>query len=150
MMTRKCLVLLCSLSFLVAVNAVGQYSHIKNIVGSDHDLSSTHTAGSIYAVSETEICYFCHAPHQSLNTSDKTVTTGPTPKRPCGTTIFLPRQAMGFTAAPVSMLWARTSLTWAEPQPGRLPSPTSASVATTELWASTSFITDNMAQAARP
>jgi len=81
-MTRKCLILLCSLLFLVAVNAAGQYSHIKNIVGSDHDLSSTHTAGSIYAVSETEVCYFCHAPHQSKNTSDTTVTTGPNTQSP--------------------------------------------------------------------
>jgi len=81
-MTRKCLTLLCSLSFLVAVNAGAQYSHIKNIVGSDHDLSNTGT-GAIHASgTESEVCYFCHAPHQSLNTSDATVTTGPNTQAP--------------------------------------------------------------------
>jgi len=80
-MTRKCLILLCSLSFLVAVNAAGQFSHIKNIVGSDHDLSSTSPA-NIHAASESEICFFCHAPHQALNTKDTTVTNAPNTQAP--------------------------------------------------------------------
>jgi len=80
-MTRKCLILLCSLSFLVAVNAAAQYSHIKDITGTDHNLSSSGT-GALHATSESEICYFCHAPHQSLSTSDTTVTTGPNKQAP--------------------------------------------------------------------
>jgi len=83
-MTRKCLILLCSLvSFLVAVNAAGQYSHIKNIVGTDHNLSTSGT-GTLHAAAsgETELCFFCHAPHQTLNTADKTVAKGPNKQSP--------------------------------------------------------------------
>jgi len=81
-MTRKCLILLCSLSFLMAVNAAGQYSHIKNIVTTDHNLSTSGT-GAVHANgNESEICYFCHAPHQSLSTTDTSVTTGPNTQAP--------------------------------------------------------------------
>jgi len=80
-MTRKCLILLCSLSFLVAVNAAAQYSHIKDITGTDHNLSSSGT-GAVHATAETEICFFCHAPHQLLSTTDTTVTTKPNQQSP--------------------------------------------------------------------
>jgi len=80
-MTRKCLILFCSLSFLVAVNAAAQYSHIKDITGTDHNLSTSGT-GAVHATAESEICYFCHAPHQELNTTDPSVTTGPNSQAP--------------------------------------------------------------------
>jgi len=75
-MTRKCLILFCSISFLVAVNAAGQYSHIIDVVGSDHNLSTSGT-GAVVATKESEICFFCHAPHQLLSTSDPSLITGP-------------------------------------------------------------------------
>jgi len=83
-MTRKCLILLCSLSFLVAVNAAAQYSHIKYVVNSDHDLSASSSSSGPHSASggESEICYFCHAPHQELNTSDPNVTSGPSTQTP--------------------------------------------------------------------
>jgi len=84
-MTRKVLILLCSLAFLVAVNAAGQYSHVKNVVNSDHDLSTTSTSKGPHAAAsgETEICFFCHAPHQELNTADTTnVAAGPSTQAP--------------------------------------------------------------------
>jgi len=82
-MTRKCLILLCSLSFLVAVNAAGQYSHIIDVVGTDHNLSTSGT-GAVHAAAkgESEICFFCHAPHQLKSTTDTAVTTGPNQQAP--------------------------------------------------------------------
>jgi len=81
-MTRKCLILFCSMvSFLVAVNAAAQYSHVKDVVGTDHNLSSSGT-GALHATGESEVCFFCHAPHQVLSTSDKTSTTGPNQQAP--------------------------------------------------------------------
>jgi len=83
-MTRKCLIWLCSLSFLVAMNAAAQYSHIKNVINSDHDLSASSTTTGPHAAAggESETCFFCHAPHQSLNTADTSVTTGPSTQAP--------------------------------------------------------------------
>jgi len=81
-MKGRYLILLCSLvSLLLAVNAAAQYSHIKDISGTDHNLSTSGT-GTIVSTGEKEICYFCHAPHQSLNTSDSSVTTGPAGQEP--------------------------------------------------------------------
>jgi len=77
-MTRKYLILFCSLvPFLVAVNAAGQYSHIKLVVNSDHDLSTTSTTHGPKSSTETEVCFFCHAPHQEKNTTDPLVINGP-------------------------------------------------------------------------
>lgn len=71
-MTRKFIVLLTFVATLfLAANASAQYAHIKNIVGSDHDLSPT---GGGYQVQGgfTEICFFCHAPHPSSSTTGNT------------------------------------------------------------------------------
>jgi len=62
-MTRKFVILFTFLfSLFMAVNASAQYTHIKYIVGSDHDLSPS---GGGYQVQGgfTEICFFCHVPH---------------------------------------------------------------------------------------
>jgi len=55
----------------MAANASAQYTHIKYIVGSDHDLSPT---GGGYQVQGgfTEICFFCHIPHASSSATAST------------------------------------------------------------------------------
>jgi len=98
-MTRKCLILLCSLSFLVAVNAAAQYSHIKDVVTSDHNLSVSGT-GALHATAESEICFFCHAPHQELNTSDTTVTTGPNAQAPLWNHYLSSKASYGVYSSP--------------------------------------------------
>lgn len=83
-MTRKYVILISLLAGLaLATNASAQFSHIKNIVGSDHDLSISGTnarGGNTVAggtlttgtpthgtdtVTAAQICYYCHSPHQS-------------------------------------------------------------------------------------
>jgi len=71
-MTRKYAVLLMFVvGLFMAANASAQYAHIKNIVGSDHDLSPT---GGGYQVQGgfTEICFFCHIPHPSSSATSFT------------------------------------------------------------------------------
>jgi len=86
-MTCKRLILLCSLvSLLAAVNAAGQYSHIIDVSGTSHNLSvsggSSSVGNAVFATKETEICFFCHAPHQLLSTADKTVALPPNQQSP--------------------------------------------------------------------
>jgi len=68
-MTRRYLALFSLLAGLaLATNASAQFSHIKNIVGSDHDLSISGTNTGYHGTDPTtasQICYYCHAPHQS-------------------------------------------------------------------------------------
>lgn len=81
-MTRKyALVFSVLVGLFMASTASAQYSHIKNIVNSNHDMSST-SASTIKAVSNTQICYYCHTPHQDLNNTDTTVTTAPSGQTP--------------------------------------------------------------------
>jgi predicted CXXCH cytochrome family protein len=68
-MTRKYITLFFLLAGLaIATNASAQFSHIKNIVGSAHDLSITGAGpvkaaqGGIYG---TQVCFYCHTPHPS-------------------------------------------------------------------------------------
>lgn len=71
-MTRKYLVFLTFVATLfMAANASAQFAHIKNIVGSDHDLSPS---GGGYEVTGgfTEICFFCHVPHPSSSATANT------------------------------------------------------------------------------
>lgn len=81
-MTRK-LVLLLSLmvGLFMATNASAQYSRISNIVTTSHNMSST-GSGDIKAVSNTQICYYCHVPHQMEETTDPLVTTAPSGQYP--------------------------------------------------------------------
>lgn len=81
-MTRRYAILLSLLvGLFIASTASAQYSHIKNIVNSSHDMSST-SAATIKAKSNTQICYYCHTPHQDLSNSDTAVTMAPNGQTP--------------------------------------------------------------------
>jgi predicted CXXCH cytochrome family protein len=65
-MTRKYAVLFAVvIGLLMTSSAFGQYSKIIHIVGSMHDFSSTSATHGPKAATFTQICYFCHAPHQN-------------------------------------------------------------------------------------
>jgi len=86
-MTRKYVILFLLLAGLaIATNASAQFSHIINIKGSQHDLSisGTSTSGGnttqggggtatpthgTDTVTASQICYYCHSPHQSSHAS---------------------------------------------------------------------------------
>ncbi len=70
---KRSAVLLLVVMLMSSLAANAQYSRIKNIVSSNHNLSST-GSGTIKAVSNTQICYYCHTPHQQMNTTDPVVT----------------------------------------------------------------------------
>lgn len=75
-MKRTYVVLLIAmLVVMLTVSANAQYSRIKNIVGSNHDMSSTNATAALHAVSNTQICYYCHSPHPERATTDPAVTT---------------------------------------------------------------------------
>jgi predicted CXXCH cytochrome family protein len=81
-MTRRFALLLSfAVVVFMATSAKAQYSRISHIVNSNHDMSSTSTA-SIKAVSNTQICYYCHTPHQMLDNADTTVTSAPNGQTP--------------------------------------------------------------------
>ena len=81
-MTRKCAILLSfAVAVLMATSANAQYSRISLIVNSYHDMSSTSTR-TVKAVSNTQICYYCHTPHQMEETIDSAVTTPPNGQAP--------------------------------------------------------------------
>jgi len=73
-MKRTYLLLLIAMVVALTVSANAQYSRIKNIVNSSHDMSSTSTTHGPKAVSNTQICYYCHTPHPETNNSDPLVT----------------------------------------------------------------------------
>lgn len=76
-MTRRFAILLSfAVVVLMATSANAQYSRISNIVTTNHNMSST-GPGDIKAVSNTQICYYCHVPHQMLNNTDTAVTEAP-------------------------------------------------------------------------
>ncbi len=68
------ILLIAILVVALTVSANAQYSRIKNIVNSSHDMSSTSTTGGPKAVSNTQICYYCHTPHPETSTDDPAVT----------------------------------------------------------------------------
>ena len=84
-MTRKYAVLLSLvvLVFMVAT-ANAQYARIADIVSTDHNMSSTgpNTAAGMKAVSNTQVCYYCHSPHPEQNTTDTAVITAPNGQPP--------------------------------------------------------------------
>jgi predicted CXXCH cytochrome family protein len=41
--------------------------HAASIVGTKHDLSATTANAAAHAVTETQICVFCHTPHQAMS-----------------------------------------------------------------------------------
>jgi predicted CXXCH cytochrome family protein len=81
-MTRKYVVLfLVFFGFFAAANVRAQYSHIVDVKGTDHNLSTSGT-GSVHSTTLNQICYFCHTPHQEMNTTDPAVTTPPNAQIP--------------------------------------------------------------------
>jgi predicted CXXCH cytochrome family protein len=81
-MARKFVILFSLVvGLFLATNANAQYSRIANIVSTSHNMSSTSSA-TIKAVSNTQICYYCHVPHQVKETTDAAVTTDPNGQYP--------------------------------------------------------------------
>lgn len=82
MKRKSVLFLLCFVVVLfLATNANAQYSRIADIVGTNHNLSST-GAGHVKAQTFTQICFYCHVPHQMKETTDPAVTTAPSGQYP--------------------------------------------------------------------
>jgi predicted CXXCH cytochrome family protein len=99
-MTRKYAIVLSVLvGLFMASTASAQYSHIKNIVNSDHDMSSTSSA-PLHAVSNTQICYYCHTPHQDLNNTDSAVTTAPNGQTPLWNHYLSSKASYGVYSSP--------------------------------------------------
>jgi predicted CXXCH cytochrome family protein len=81
-MTRKFALLLSfAVVVFMAANAKAQYSRISLIVNSYHDMSSTSTR-TVKAVTNTQLCYYCHTPHQGEENTDAAVTTAPNGQTP--------------------------------------------------------------------
>lgn len=81
-MTRKYAILLSLVVVVfVAANANAQYSRIANIVTTNHNMSAS-TGGALKATTFDQICFFCHVPHQMLDTTDPAVTTEPSGQYP--------------------------------------------------------------------
>ncbi|MDI3280854.1 MAG: cytochrome c3 family protein [Bacillota bacterium] len=63
--------LFMALLALALVALVGAGALAATIVNSKHDLSSTSTNGGIKSTNETQICIFCHTPHQPSGATTK-------------------------------------------------------------------------------
>ena len=98
-MKRSYVLLLIAMVVVLTVSANAQYSRIKNIVNSSHDMSSTSTA-TIKAVSNTQICYYCHSPHPDLNTTDPAVTTAPNGQTPLWNHYLSSKASYGVYSSP--------------------------------------------------
>lgn len=83
-MKRVQVLLLILVVMALAVSANAQYSRIANIVTTNHNMSSTgpNTTANMKAVTNTQICYYCHVPHQMKNTTDPAVTEEPNGQYP--------------------------------------------------------------------
>jgi predicted CXXCH cytochrome family protein len=83
-MKRTYVLLLIAFVVVFAVTANAQYSRIKDIVTTNHNMSSTgpNTVANMKAVSNTQICYYCHTPHPDQDTTDSAVTTAPNGQYP--------------------------------------------------------------------
>jgi len=69
---KRTLVVLMALMFLATV-ASAQYSNPALVVGTYHDMSATSATHGDKATSFTQICYFCHTPHQKVLSNDPNV-----------------------------------------------------------------------------
>lgn len=83
-MKRTQLFLVVAVVMLFAISASAQYSRIANITTTNHNMSSTgpNTTPNMKAVSNTQICFYCHVPHQMKETNDPLVTTEPNGQYP--------------------------------------------------------------------
>jgi predicted CXXCH cytochrome family protein len=84
---------------MLSMSAFAQYSHIVDIIGTDHNLSST-GPGTIKAVSNTQICYYCHVPHQMLATNDPAVTQQPNAQTPLWNHYLSSKASYGVYSSP--------------------------------------------------
>jgi predicted CXXCH cytochrome family protein len=92
-------VLLLIAMLLVAVAANAQYSRIADITGTNHNLSSTST-GTVKAQTFTQICFFCHVPHQMQETNDPAVTTAPNAQYPLWNHYLSSKSSYGVYSSP--------------------------------------------------
>jgi len=70
----KRILVVLAVVMLSAALANAQYSNPAKIVGTYHDLSSASATHGDKATSFNQICFFCHTPHQMVNTTDTNVT----------------------------------------------------------------------------
>ncbi len=92
-------VLLLIAMLLVAVAANAQYSRIADITGTNHNLSNTST-GTIKAQTFSQICFFCHVPHQMQETNDSAVTTPPAGQYPLWNHYLSSKASYGVYSSP--------------------------------------------------
>lgn len=84
MMRKFVIFLTFVVGLFMAVNASAQYARIAGIVTTNHNMSSTgpNTIAGMKAVSNTQICYYCHSPHPEKASIDPAVTTDPNGQTP--------------------------------------------------------------------
>jgi predicted CXXCH cytochrome family protein len=101
-MKRSYVLLLIALVVVFSMTANAQYSRIKDIVSTNHNMSSTgpNTEAGMKAVSNTQICYYCHTPHPDLNTTDPAVTTGPNGQTPLWNHYLSSKASYGIYSSP--------------------------------------------------
>lgn len=99
-MKRTVILLLAFFAVLFAsTSAQAQYSRIADIVGTDHNLSTT-GPGDVKAVANTQICYYCHVPHQAQETTDPAVTSGPNNQPPLWNHYLSSKASYGVYSSP--------------------------------------------------
>ncbi|HXJ18535.1 MAG TPA: cytochrome c3 family protein [Candidatus Polarisedimenticolia bacterium] len=99
-MKRTVILLLAFVALLFAsTSAQAQYSRIADIVGTDHNLSAT-GPGSIKAETQTQICFYCHVPHQVQDTTDPAVTSGPANQPPLWNHYLSAKASYGVYSSP--------------------------------------------------
>jgi len=99
-MTRKFVVLLTfAVGLFMAANASAQYGRIADIVSTSHNLSSSSTA-ALRSTGNTQICSFCHTPHQDLASADPTVTVDPDGQAPLWNHYLSSKASYGVYSSP--------------------------------------------------
>src|SRR5207237_10019397 len=92
---------------LLGAVALAQYTNPAKIVGTDHDLSATGCA--VKADNGfSQICFFCHTPHQKLETTDPNVLAAPQATTPLwnkylSTTTYNVYQSASLPVAPTNL-----------------------------------------------
>jgi predicted CXXCH cytochrome family protein len=99
-MKRTYVILLIAMIVVLTVSAQAQYSRIKNIVGSNHDMSSTNATAALHAVSNKQICYYCHSPHPDQANNDPAVTTAPNGQTPLWNHYLSSKASYGVYSSP--------------------------------------------------
>ncbi len=60
---------LAAASLLLALAATPSHAVIGTIVGSKHDFSTTGPSATYKSATQTQVCVYCHAPHNSASTT---------------------------------------------------------------------------------